>query len=305
MHAITRFAPSPTGYLHLGHAYSALMAHDVAAAGGGMCLLRVDDIDAGRCRPEYDDAMLTDLAWLGLAPAPPHWRQSARLASYAAALDQLRAMGLVYPCFCTRADVAASVTAPHGPSGALYSGMCRTLAGAQRAARLATGAAHAWRLDMGAAVAVATATANNATTATGDAAGPGGALMWHDGAGRAMAATPLAHGDIILARRDAPTSYHLSSTVDDAAMGITDVVRGADLLPATSVHRLLQALLGLPTPRYHHHGLIADATGQRLAKRHDALSLRAMRAAGANPAHMIADLRLGKLPDGYRWLTAP
>lgn len=252
----TRFAPSPTGALHLGHAFSALWAHDVARAAGGRFLLRIEDIDGTRSRPEHVAAILADLAWLGLRwDAVIH--QSQRLDTYADALDHLRARGLVYPCFCTRADIAreiaASLAAPHGSDGPIYPGTCRRLSPSVRAARLVV--PHAWRLDMAAAIAVT------------------GPLAWHDDLAGPVANNSVAQGDVVLARKDAPASYHLAATLDDAAQGVTHVIRGADLFAATHVHRLLQALLGLPTPAYCHHPLLVGPDGRRLAKRDGAPSL--------------------------------
>jgi glutamyl-Q tRNA(Asp) synthetase len=275
----SRFAPSPTGRLHLGHAASAIRAHDLARAGrGGRFLLRIEDIDGTRSRPEHVAAILDDLAWLGLAWDEVTF-QSQRLALYADALDALKARGLVYPCFCTRADVAAaSLSAPHG-TGAVYPGTCRALRPAERQAR--ADQPHCWRIDMAAAVA---------------ATGP---LTWTDEGAGEVRADPLAHGDVILARKDAPASYHLAVTVDDAAQGITDVVRGIDLFAATDVHRLLQALLGLPTPFYRHHPLLTDAAGHRLAKRNGAPTLEAMRLAGEDGRALADALRNGRLPIGF------
>ncbi|MFZ5707193.1 MAG: tRNA glutamyl-Q(34) synthetase GluQRS [Pseudomonadota bacterium] len=274
---ISRFAPSPTGRLHLGHAYSAMRAHDLARAGGGRFLLRIEDIDPGRCRPEHVAGIIEDLHWLGLDWDAPPLFQSHRLPLYAAALDRLKAMDLVYRCFCTRAriaaEIAASASAPHGPDGPLYPGICRDLSVDECAARMAAGEAHAWRLDCARAA---------------DMAGP---LYWDDEKAGLVVAQPEVHGDVVLARKDAPTSYHLAVTVDDAAQGISDVVRGRDLFAATHVHRLLQALLGLPTPHYHHHDLLTDAHGNRLAKRAGSPSLASMREDGADPATILAQLR--------------
>lgn len=274
---ISRFAPSPTGRLHLGHAFSALCAHDLARAAGGRFLLRIEDIDPTRCRPEHVAGIIEDLRWLGIAWDEEPLFQSARLPLYAAALDQLRAVGLVYPCFCTRAriaaEIAASASAPHGPDGPIYPGICRTLSAGDRAARIAAGDAHAWRLDIARAAAIA------------------GPLDWHDARAGTIGATPSIHGDIVLARKDAPTSYHLAVTVDDAAQGITDVVRGQDLFAATHVHRLLQALLDLPVPRYHHHVLLLDDNGDRLAKRAGSPTLASMRADGVDARELVARLR--------------
>lgn len=286
---ITRFAPSPTGHLHLGHAYSALVAHDDARASGGRYLLRIDDLDSGRVREVYRRGIDEDLGWLGLTPDEPHLVQSQRLPAYAEALDRLRGDGLAYPCFCTRADiaaqVAASIAAPHGPDGPAYPGTCRVLDRAAAAERIAAGEAHCWRLDMTQAMARV------------------GALLWHDRLRGQVAADPAPFGDIVLARRDAPAAYHLASTVDDAHQGITWVVRGADLFAATHIHRLLQALLGLPTPAYHHHPLIAGPDGRRLAKRDDAASIASLRQGGIDPQQLVKALRSGHLPLGYGWLN--
>ena len=274
MQPVTRFAPSPTGRLHLGHAYSALHAHDFARERGGSFLLRIEDIDPGRARNEFVEGIFEDLRWLGLAWDGEPVFQSHRLALYAAALDRLEGEGLVYPCFCTRADIAASLAAPHGPDGPVYPGTCRGLADPDLSRP------HAWRLDM------AKATLRGST------------LSWCDN-GNEIAATPELFGDVVLARKDAPASYHLAVTVDDAAQGVTDVVRGRDLFAATHVHRLLQTLLGLPTPAYHHHRLLADAAGNRLAKRHGAPTIAALRAEGVAPAALVAALRRGEMPAGY------
>jgi glutamyl-Q tRNA(Asp) synthetase len=277
---LTRFAPSPTGELHLGHAYSAVLAHEAASAAGGRFLIRIDDIDGSRSREEYVGASLADLAWLGIGWDGDPVRQSARLGDYAAALETLRDRGLVYPCFCTRADIAASLSAPHGPSGAVYPGTCRCLSDAERQRRIAT-EPHCWRLDMARAGAEA------------------GELQWEEMGQGLRTADPLAHGDIVLARKDAPASYHLASTLDDADMGVTHVIRGADLIASTDVHRLLQALLGLPTPLYRHHALVCGPDGKRLAKRDAAASLAALRAAGIDGRTLAADLAADRLPAGY------
>lgn len=269
---VSRFAPSPTGRLHLGHAFSAIRAHDLARAGGGRFLLRIEDIDGTRSRPEHVEAILADLAWLGLSWDDLSF-QSQRLPFYEAALARLRVTGLIYPCFCTRAEIAEAMTAPHGPVAA-YPGTCRGLDSAHRLHE-----PHAWRLDMAQGVARI------------------GPLTFVDN-GVTRAAEPLAQGDVVLARKDAPASYHLAVTVDDAAQGVTDVVRGRDLFEATHVHRLLQALLGLPAPRYHHHPLLAGPDGTRLAKRHGAPALAAMRDAGADGRAVAEALRSGRLPAG-------
>lgn len=263
---VTRFAPSPTGRLHLGHAASAIRAHDFARRTGGRFLLRIEDIDGTRSREEHVAGIVEDLAWLGFDWDGPVVRQSQRLALYDAALDRLCGAGLVYPCVCTRADIAASLSAPHGPAGTIYPGTCRA-----RAVDLSL--PHCWRLDVARAVALA------------------GPLAWHDAVVGEVEADPLAHGDVVLARKDAPASYHLAVTVDDAAQGVTDVIRGDDLFASTHVHRLLQALLDLPTPRYHHHPLLTGPDGKRLAKRDGAPSLADLRAGGADGAAVAADLR--------------
>ena len=271
---ISRFAPSPTGQLHLGNAFSAVRAHDLARAWNGRFLLRIEDIDPARSRDEYVAGMEEDLRWLGLAWDETPIRQSARLHLYQSALDRLKHAGMVYPCFCTRAEIAASASAPQGPDGPVYPGTCRRLSERERAARMAA-TPHGWRLDMAKAVATA------------------GELTWHDTVAGLVHARPEAQGDVVLARKDAPTSYHLAVTIDDAAQGVTDVVRGADLFAATHIHVLLQALLGLTTPRYHHHPLIADEAGERLAKRNGAPTLAALRAAGVPPMELLAKLRAG------------
>ena len=283
MQVVSRFAPSPTGRLHLGHAYSALRAYDFARSRGGVFLLRIEDIDPGRRRAEHIDGVIEDLHWLGLQWDGEIVFQSQRLALYADALAGLKETGLVYPCFCTRsaisAEIAASASAPHGPDGPHYPGTCRRLGEGERAARIAT-EPHAWRLDAARAVASA------------------GLLTWHDGE-TVIEARPQAFGDVVLARKDAPVSYHLAVTVDDAAQGVTDIVRGRDLFEATHVHRLLQALLDLPAPRYHHHPLLTAADGTRLAKRSGAPTLASLREAGADPARLLDALRTGEMPGGY------
>ena len=277
---LTRFAPSPTGELHLGHAYSAALAHDAARGAGGKFLIRIDDIDGSRSREEFIGASLADLAWLGIDWDGDPKRQSDRLDAYAAALDDLRTRGLVYPCFCTRADIAASLSAPHGPSGAVYPGTCRHLTQGERERRMAS-EPHCWRLDMARAVAET------------------GELAWEEMGQGLRIADPWAHGDIVLARKDAPASYHLASTLDDAAMGVTHIIRGADLIASTDVHRLLQELLGLPTPLYRHHALVCGPDGKRLAKRDAAASLASLRAAGIDGRALAADLAADRLPTGY------
>lgn len=289
--ATTRFAPSPTGQLHLGHGYSALVAHDQARLTGGSYLLRIDDLDASRVRDVYRSGIDDDLAWLGIVPDAPPLVQSQRLPAYAAFLSRLKGAGLAYPCFCTRseitAQIAASVAEPHGPDGPVYPGTCRGIAPSVAVMRISSGEPHCWRLDMTEALARA-----------------GGPLKWRDVIKGVVVADPAPFGDIVLARRDAPAAYHLASTIDDAYQGITLVVRGADLFAATHVHRLLQALLELPTPAYHHHALIAGPDGRRLAKRDDAASIASLRQGGTNPVELIEALRSGQLPLGYDWLNA-
>jgi glutamyl-Q tRNA(Asp) synthetase len=271
----TRFAPSPTGRLHLGHAFSAIQAHDFARRQGGEFLLRIEDIDGTRSRPEHVETILRDLEWLGLSWDGDVVFQSQRLPFYQAALDRLNALGLLYPCFCTRADIAASISAPHGPEGPIYPGTCRGLV------KPDLSRPHCWRLDMAKALEILPRSGED--------------LTFHDSRRGVVAADPAQHGDVVLARKDAPASYHLAVTVDDAAQGITDIVRGDDLLAATHVHRLLQALLDLPVPRYHHHGLLTGADGQRLAKRHNAPTLAALREAGEDGRALADALRRGQL----------
>ncbi|MCY3830945.1 MAG: tRNA glutamyl-Q(34) synthetase GluQRS [Rhodospirillaceae bacterium] len=287
---VTRFAPSPTGLLHLGHAWSAWQAwrrvRDGDGDGGGRFLLRIEDIDTGRCRPEFEAAIYEDLAWLGLDWERPVLRQSEHFGRYRAALAAIREQGLAYPCFCTRADIRREIEAaggaPHGPprdpsgspqepgGGLRYPGTCRGLAPAERQARLDSGAAHAWRLDAAA------------------AAARYGPLTWRDEIAGEIPADAAPFGDVVLARKDIPTSYHLAVTVDDAVQGVTLVVRGADLFAATHVHRLLQAILGLPAPLYRHHPLLLDAGGKRFAKRDRAMTIRSLRERGLSPADAVA-----------------
>lgn len=263
---VTRFAPSPTGHLHLGHAHSALFGWRMAQRAGGRFLLRVEDIDPNRCRPEFEHDLIEDLAWLGLTWDTPVRRQSEHMADYHAALARLQGLGVVYPCFCSRREIAAEMAraghAPHGPDGPLYPGTCRTATQAEREDRIAAGDAYALRLDVAAALALT------------------GPLTWLDHARGPQFAAPEILGDVVLARRDTPTSYHLSVTVDDDLQGVTLVTRGEDLFAATHLHRLLQALLGLRVPQWHHHRLLTNARGERLAKRDRAETLRSLRAAG-------------------------
>ena len=269
---MTRFAPSPTGLLHLGHAFSALTAWDLAKSLQGRALLRIEDLDTTRARPEFEAAIYRDLAWLGLSWPEPVLRQSARLPVYAAALDRLRALGLAYPCTCTRRDIAAALAAPQegATAPAVYPGTCRGRTDAPEGA--------AWRLDLAAAIdrlGGPAAVARLSFRETGPET-PGAHPLDADALSRT-------HGDVVLGRKDSGASYHLAVVIDDAAQGITHVVRGADLSASTPLHRLLQALLDLPVPVWHHHRLIRDDVGRRLAKRDDARSLARFRAGGASP----------------------
>lgn len=272
---VTRFAPSPTGHLHLGHAFAALYAADLAARSGGRFLLRIEDTDRTRSRVAFEQAIEDDLAWLGLAWEKPVRRQSEHFADYARALERLNALGCVYPCFCTRkeieAEFAASVSAPHGPDGPIYPGTCRAIDARERDERIARGDRCAWRLDVGRAAAIV----GRPVTFEEVGAGPAGE---HG----TIAVRIDAFGDFVLARKDAPVSYHLAVVVDDALQGVTLVTRGNDLFAATSLHRLLQELLRLPAPRYSHHRLITDAQGKRFAKRDEATTLQTLRAQGVS-----------------------
>ncbi len=277
---VFRFAPSPNGYLHLGHACSALLNFDLAHRSGGRFLLRIEDIDAARCRPEFEAAIYQDLAWLGISWETPVRRQSEHFSSYRDGLDRLSAAGLIYPGFESRAEIARLVaqrqsggTWPRDPDGApLYPGSAKSLSVDERTRLIAEGVPYAWRLDMAAACARA-----GKPGWTEDGEGPGGERG-------AVTGRPGAWGDVILARKEVPTSYHLSVVIDDALQGVTEVVRGQDLFWSTSVHRLLQDLLGLPQPGYRHHRLIRDAAGQKLSKSTAATGLRELRAQGATPA---------------------
>ncbi|MBT7506994.1 MAG: tRNA glutamyl-Q(34) synthetase GluQRS [Rhodospirillales bacterium] len=287
MTVITRFAPSPTGRLHLGHAYSALFAEQQARDAGGAFLVRVEDIDTARCRAEFDAGIMEDLAWLGLSWAQPVRRQSEHMGDYATALAVLEEMELLYPCFCTRSDIRREIDAaghaphdiphiiPAGPDGPLYPGTCQRLSVSERQDRKDAGDSFALRLHMAAAVPIA------------------GPLHWIDREQGPQLAAPQLFGDVVLARKDTPTSYHLAVTVDDHIQGVTLITRGEDLFAATHVHRLLQALLGLDTPDYPHHPLLTDDTGKRFAKRDHARTLMDLRATGTSPADIRHQL-------GYR-----
>lgn len=276
---VFRFAPSPNGFLHLGHARSALLNFDLARQSGGRMLLRIEDIDTTRCRPEYEQAIYDDLAWLGIAWEQPVRRQSEHLPLYREAVERLTRKGLIYPAFESRADIARMVAEkdksgpwPRDPDGApLYPGTGKHLTEAERAQRLRAGTPYALRLDMDAAVARA-----GLLSWIEEGAGP-------DGETGSVPAQPEQWGDVILARKDTPTSYHLSVVIDDALQGITHVVRGQDLFRATGVHRLLQQLLGLPQPVYRHHALVLDEAGQKLSKSTRSTALRELRAGGMAP----------------------
>jgi glutamyl-Q tRNA(Asp) synthetase len=275
MSIVTRFAPSPTGFLHVGHAMSALTAWRRAREAGGRFLLRLEDIDPVRCRPEFAAAIQEDLIWLGLDWDGPVRVQSGHMADYLSVLDALRARGLIYPCFCSRADIQlhAIVNAPHGPDGGpLYPGTCRDLPEVERAERAHE--PHALRLDMGRAIIEG--------------------LTFREAGEGIIAANPGRFGDVVLARKDTPSSYHLCVTHDDARQGVTLVTRGADLKEATHLHRLLQALMGWPVPAYEHHRLLTDAAGRRLAKRDRSLTLRALRATGMPAAELRERLFAGE-----------
>lgn len=275
----TRFAPSPTGQLHLGHAYSAVLAHGAARAARGRFLLRIEDLDQGRCRPEYVAGIEEDLRWLGLDWDGEPLVQSKRTNAYRQALERLRDDGLVYPCFCTRSDIAAALSAPHGKPHARYPGTCRGLADDPER-RDST--PHSWRLDSAKAIARA------------------GLPSWTEKDGRRFVASADDIDDEILARKDAPASYHLACVVDDAASGVTLVVRGADLRASTPVQRLLQALLGLSEPSYLHHPLVMHGDGRRLAKRDRAPTLAALRDSGVDGPTLASALAAGQIPSGFR-----
>ena len=276
---VTRFAPSPSGRLHLGHAYSAAIGHARARETGGKFRLRIEDLDQTRCREEFAGGIYEDLRWLGLDWDEPVLIQSQRTAEYQAALDELRARGLAYACFCTRADIAQSLTAPHGDAATSYPGTCR---GLPDDPERRTTTPHSWRLDSAKALELADLPS------------------WTEADGRSFTAQASDIGDAILARKDAPASYHLSCVVDDAASDVTMVVRGADLRASTPIQRLLQSLLGFPEPTYLHHALITHEDGRRLAKRDLAPTLAAMREAGVEGPALAAQLLAGQLPAGFR-----
>ena len=275
---VTRFAPSPNGSLHLGHAFAAIEAHDLARAARGRFLLRIEDIDGARSKEHFVEEHLADLSWLGLVWDGEPVRQSERLASYRVTAERLRALGVLYPCRCTRAEIVAAATKA-GPDGPIYPGTCRGCDIAPEGA--------AWRLDVG-----------KATALTGP-------LTWHDALAGEQVAQPELHGDVVLVRKDLPASYHLAATLDDATDGVTLVTRGRDLFAATHIHRLLIALLDLPVPRWHHHALlIDDATGTKLAKRRGSPSLADRRRAGEDGGAIAAALRDRRLPAGISLATA-
>ena len=274
---VTRFAPSPTGYLHLGHVRSAIEGWRAARDSGGRFLLRLEDIDQTRCRDEYSEAILEDLSWLGLTWDGPVRKQSEHFDDYRDALDRLEAMGVLYPCFCTRKEIQEEIAraggAPHALSGPPYPGTCRGLDRRLREEKQLSGIDYALRLDLARALALT------------------GLLDWveeEEGGPHRKPADPAPLGDVVLARKDVPTSYHLAVTVDDASQGVTLVTRGEDLAAATHVHRVLQALLDLSTPRYRHHELLTDPSGRRLSKRDHALTIRSMRECGIGPTEIIA-----------------
>lgn len=273
MSLVTRFAPSPTGELHLGSAYSAWTGWHRAREAGGAFLVRIEDIDIRRCKREYEKAMLADLKWLGFDWDGEVRRQSDHFADYGKVLDQLDRRDLIYPCFCSRADIereiAASANAPHGPDGPLYPGTCRHLSAQQRRDRFAAGHEHCLRLD------------------AGRAAQEAGPYHFVDETLGRVEGQPMLMGDFVIARKDTPTSYHLSVTVDDHLQGVTLVTRGVDVLPSTHVHGLLQKLLGYETPRYAHHKLLTDASGRRFAKRDGDLTIRALRDTGMKPDDVV------------------
>lgn len=277
MSVVTRFAPSPTGWLHLGHAYAALFAYEEARKSGGRFLIRLEDIDQTRVRPEYESALFGDLAWLGLEWEQPVRKQSEHFDDYRTALETLSSLGVLYPCFCTRKEIQDEIAragqAPHGPDGPLYPGICRGRSADEQRERIAAGQPYALRLDVAKAAALVERD-----------------LFWEDLDRGTQKADPGVFGDVVLARKETPTSYHLAVVVDDALQGITLVTRGEDLFEATHLHRLLQELLSLPAPQWRHHRLITDERGKRLAKRDDAKSLRTLREQGSTPERIREQL---------------
>jgi glutamyl-Q tRNA(Asp) synthetase len=273
----TRFAPSPTGWLHLGHAYAALFAWQEAKTSDGRFLVRMEDLDLARSRPEYEAAIYEDMRWLGLTWEEPVRKQSGHFSEYHAALGRLQVLGLLYPCFCTRKEIQEEIAragqAPHGPEGMVYPGTCKRLQLHEVESRITAGHDYALRLDLSKAMSLA-----------------GRDLVWEDLAHGRFIADPTPLGDVVLARKDTPTSYHLAVVVDDAAQGITLVTRGEDLLGATHLHRVLQTLLGLAVPKWKHHRLVTDENGKRLAKRDDARSLRTLRETGWTPERVRDEL---------------
>jgi glutamyl-Q tRNA(Asp) synthetase len=274
---VTRFAPSPTGLLHIGHAWSAMFAFDAAVRAGGRFLLRIEDIDFTRCRPEFETALCDDLQWLGLHWESPVRRQSEHLADYVAAAERLKQRELLYPCFCTRKEIQreidASGGAPHGPDGPVYPGTCRHLSHSEREQRMQRSETFAWRLDLQKSL-------NQI----------GRSLSWFDQGKGWQTAAPEGFGDVVLVRRDIGCSYHLAVVHDDAIQGVTRVTRGMDLFEATHIQRVLQELLGLSVPEYHHHALVCDIHGRRMAKRDESESIRSLRERGVKPSEIRSKL---------------
>ncbi len=277
MAVITRFAPSPTGYLHLGHAYSALFAYKAAKESGGQFILRMEDVDSDRCTPDFENGIYEDLSWLGLSWEEPVRKQSEHLDDYKAALSKLAEQDLLYPCFCSRKDIREEIkrsgAAPHGPEGHIYPGTCKMLTEEQREEKIIAGIPYAFRLDMDKALTLLKTP-----------------LYWNDRGKGPQKATPEIVGDAVLARKEVSTSYHLSVTLDDNWQGITLVTRGEDLFYATHVHRLLQELLGLKVPDYHHHKLILDKNGERFAKRNQSVTLKHLREVEQKTPQDIMDM---------------
>ncbi|UTW55134.1 tRNA glutamyl-Q(34) synthetase GluQRS [Kordiimonas sp. SCSIO 12610] len=274
---VTRFAPSPTGLLHKGHAYSALKAYEYAKNRGGRFILRIEDIDTTRCKPDFIKAIYKDLSWLGIHWENPVRIQSQHLEDYQDILEQLRKRGLIYPCFCTRRDIQNEIMrsghAPHGPEGPVYPGICKNIPETESAERVKNGEPHAWRLDLDKALTMIEKP-----------------IIWEDELHGLQVAKPELLGDIVLSRKDTPTSYHLSVTVDDALQGITHVVRGEDLFHATHIHVVLQKLLNLPQPIYRHHPLLLDSDGKRFAKRDKAETLTSIRENGVSAKEIIEEI---------------